>query len=190
MVTEGWKHLCSFPRRVWEPFWHILPPVLLNPTNAANKELITLFCKEQKVPPESMLAAMGCLELLLKQAAALDLPEEKFQQDLEAIAAGNAEELIQFVRDRFPNAKQGLREKIFQESLAAHGKVMIDLEWRVDKVRHSSRGKNLNAEIVLLTLHYREDRKEDKITMQLSKEAAGKLSAFCDRFIHRGKPRP
>jgi len=182
IVTEGWKQLSAFPRQVLEPFWLLLAPAVMNPGNPANQELMALFCKENDISPESMLAAMGCCELLLKQAAALDLPEDLFQQDLETLAGGKTDDLVQFVGKRFPGAMKGLRQQIFMDTLSTHGKVMTSLDWRLDRVQHSSKGNRLNTDIVMLTLHYQDGGKGDKITLQLTQEAAKKLKTFCSRL--------
>lgn len=185
VVIEGWKQLCALPRTCRESFWLLLAPVLMNPENATNKELILLFSKEHDVPPESLLSAMGCCELLLKQAAAMDLPEDLFRQDIEALSGGNLDDVGQFILTRYPDAIQGLRRQILLESLAAHGKVMTGLQWRLDTLKHSSKGNNLNTDIVLLTLSYREGQDENSITLQLTEEAARQLKKFCDRFTDR-----
>ncbi len=182
MVVEGWKQLRALPRPAWEPFWLLLAPVLMNPGHTANKELISLFCQEHKIQPEGMLVAIGCCELLLKQAAAMDLEEEQFHRDLTVLSGEETEELARFIIERFPKAKLGLRRKMLEESLTAHGKLMTGLEWRLDRVQHSSTGHRLDTDIVLLTLHYREGRKEDRITLQLTKEAAQEIKRFSARL--------
>jgi hypothetical protein len=187
IVIEGWKQLNSFPRSSWDAFWLILAPVLLNPENATNPELVRHFARDHDISPDRLMAAMGCCELLLRQAAALDLPEERFQQDLEALGRGGLDPLGQFILSRFPDARKGLRQQILMESLAAHGKVMTGLQWRLDTLRHSSKGNLLNTDVVMLTLSYREGTTENSITLQLTEESARQLTGFCNRFTDRRK---
>jgi hypothetical protein len=186
IVIAGWKQMILFPEQARKAYWSILAPVLLLPDHAANQNLITLFCKEHEIAPDAVLAAVGCCEVLLKQAAALDLTVEAFRQDLLSLSEDGGD-LAEFVSTRYPEAKKELRQKILMETLAAHGKVMTDLEWRLDKVQHSSKGNHLNTDIVLLTLHYREGQKQDTITLQLTRETAQSLRIFCDRFDNRSK---
>jgi hypothetical protein len=182
VVIEGWKHLSNFPRSSWESFWLLLAPVLMNPGNTSNQELITLFCKEHDISPECTLMAIGCCEQLLKQAAALDLSEDLFYKDLLALTGESPDDLAQFIRKRFSGAMKGLRQQILMDTLATHGKVMTGLEWRLDRVKQSSRGSHLNTDIVLLTLNYQEGGKQDKISLQLNQEAAKMLHDFCCRI--------
>ena len=85
VVLEGWQQLSAFPRSAWEPFWRLLAPVRMNPGHAANREMIRQFCTAHDISPDGLLAAMGCCELLLIKAAALDLAQDRFQQDLGAL---------------------------------------------------------------------------------------------------------
>jgi len=181
IVLEGWKQLSAIPQEAWQSFWLLLAPMLLTPNNKANQELIALFCEENELAPEAALAAVGCCELLLKQAAALDLDEAAFRHDLQLLSNGG-DALARFVGTRYPEAKKELRKQIFMETLAAHGKVMTGLEWRLDHLQHSSRGNRLNSDIVILTLNYREGQTQDRISLQLTRETALELKAFCDRL--------
>jgi hypothetical protein len=187
LVTEGWSQLEAIPDTSRPAFWMLLIPILTKPGDAANQNLLALFCKEYNLQPESVLAAIGCCELLFKQAAALDLTPDRFQEDLKALNGGEPAELIRFMGERFPEAKQRLRRGIFEESLATHGKVMTGLAWRLDTVLHSSQGTGLNSDIVMLTLTYREGDRDDRITLQLTREAALELKAFCDRLPQQDK---
>jgi hypothetical protein len=180
-VTEGWRQFGTIPEAAWPHFWLLLAPMLLTPESRSNQELISLFCEEHDVAPQAALAAVGGCELLLRQAAALDLDAAAFEQDLRQLSGG-ADERTRFVAPRYPEAKKELRKQIFMESLAAHGKVMTGLEWRLDRVQHSSRGNRLDSDIVLLTLNYREGHRQDHVTLQLTREAALSLKAFCDRL--------
>ncbi|MEJ2039666.1 MAG: hypothetical protein P8X55_12155 [Desulfosarcinaceae bacterium] len=155
VVAEGWKQLAAIPKKSWESFWLLLAPVVMNPGSTANKDLVTLFCKEHDIAPESLLVAMGCCELLLKQAAALNLSKEIFRRDLAVLAGDDSDELVHFVVQRFAGAMKGIRRQIFMESLSTHGKVMTGLDWRIDKVKHSSKGNHFDTDIVFLTVHFR-----------------------------------
>jgi hypothetical protein len=185
IVVEGWRRLAAFPAAAWESFWLLMAQALIQPASPSNQNLVTMLCKQNDLQPESALTAVGCCEFLLKQAAALDLPETQFQQDLETLNGGKSE-LVSFIQARFPEAKEVLRRQILMDSLAAHGKVMTDLEWRLDRVLHSSKGSRLDAEIVLLTLHYQEGRFPGTVTLQLTRDAAQKLRRFCDRLDEKG----
>lgn len=180
IVVDGWHRLAAFPPAAWEPFWLLLAPVLLQPGSPTHQNLIAMLGQQYSIAPDAMLAAIRCCELLLKQAAALDLTEAQFRQDLESL--GGPAELTGFIQARFSETKQLLRRQILMDSLAAHGKVMTDLEWRLDNVLHSSKGNRLGTEIVLLTLHYLEGRTPGSVTLQLTREAAQMLGRFCDRL--------
>lgn len=186
IVTEGWKRIQAFSAETLSAFWALLAPVLLTPENASNQELINLFCRENSVSPDVLLTAVGCCEVLLKQAAANDLSPEAFGQDVAALSGG-AGELSDFFTTRYPKAKSEFRKKILFETLSGHGKVMTGLQWRLDKVMHSSQGSRLDTDIVLLTLNYMESDRKGEITLQLTRDAAGELKHFCDHLLDFSK---
>jgi hypothetical protein len=180
IVAEGWRRLAAFPAEAREPFWLLLASMLLQPAGPGHQNHIAMLGRQHGIAPDALLAAIRCCERLLRQAAALDLSEAQFRQDLEAL--GGPAELAAFILARFPETRHLLRRQILMDSLAAHGKVMTDLEWRLDQVLHSSKGNRLGAEIVLLTLHYQEGRSAGAVTLQLTREAAQLLRRFCDRL--------
>lgn len=180
IVAEGWRRLAAFPPAAREPFYLLLASILLQPASPGHQNHIAMLGQQHGIAPDDLLAAIRCCELLLKQAAALDLNEAQFRQDLEAL--GGPAELSDFILARFPETRHLLRRQILMDSLAAHGKVMTDLEWRLDQVLHSSKGNRLGTEIVLLTLHYQEGRTPGAVTLQLTRETAQLLRRFCDRL--------
>lgn len=182
VVMEGWKQLMTFPPQAWEAYWRLLLSALTTPENPAHQNLIGIFCKEFKIVPEAMLLSLGCGELLLRQAAVMNLAAVRFEEDLAALTAGGSDQLLRFMAPRYPEANQLLRNQILLDSLATHGKVMTGLNWRLDKVQHSSHGNHLNTDIILLTIDYREGKTQGAVTLQLTRDAARQLRRFCARI--------
>lgn len=182
VVIEGWRQLMTFPRPAWEPYWRLLAALLVQPGNATHQTAIAQMCKAHAIAPESMLAALGCGELLLGRAAAANLGQTQFQQDLDRLGGEGDGDLARLFGERYPELKRIVRRQILMDALATHGKVMTGLSWRLDKVEHASQGNHLNTQIVLLTLDYREGRNQGSVTLQLTRDAARMLRRFCDRL--------
>ena len=184
IVLDGWKQFSRFSEQARNEFWVLLGPVLLTPDSKANQDLVALFCKKNNIAPDALLSAVGCCEVLLKQSVTMDLASHLLRQDLLALS-DDSDNPTEYFLKRYPEAKKELRQRMLMQALAAHGKVMTGLDWRLDKVQHSSHGNHLNTDIVLLTLQYTEGRRQDSITLQLTREAAQKLKVFCDRMNDR-----
>src|SRR5690349_15842332 len=54
-------------------------------------------------------------------------------------------------------AKARIREELVTRAISAHGKVLVNAEWRLDMVAASSRGHDLRAPIALVTLELLDD---------------------------------
>lgn len=182
LVIEGWRQLMAFPRPAWESYLQVLSSVLTQAGNSAHQGLIARVSKAHAISPESMLAALGCGELMLRRAAAADLGATQFRQDLDKLSGGGNGALANCFGARYPELKGAVRNQILMDALATHGKVMTGLSWRLDRVEHASQGNHLNTQIVLLTLDYREGRNQGSVTLQLTRDAARMLRRFCDRL--------
>ena len=180
-VVEGWKKFLGFSEEVMNNFWGILRPVLIQPANSNNRQRIESFCSDYGLKEKDVAAALRSCDFLLRQAAALNMDDAPFRQDLAALSEGDKQG-AEVVLSQYEEAKTDLRKKIIQESLADHGNVLVGIDWRVDNVTASDRGTKLNTVVVLLTLRYRDANRTERITLQLTPEAMKELKLFCDRF--------
>ena len=180
-VVEGWRQFLRFPEQARKGFWGVLFPALLEPANPSNKQRIESFSREYGLEEEAVVSAMRGCDFLLRQASALDMDAAPFRQDLAALSEGD-EQGAEVMLSQYDGAKADLRKVIIQESLADHGKVLVGLDWRVDNVTGSDRGTKLNTTVVFLTLRYRDGKRTERITFQLTPDAVKELKLFCDRF--------
>jgi len=180
-VVEGWRQFLGFPEQARKGFWGVLFPALLEPANPANKQRIESFSGEYGLEEEAVVSAMRGCDFLLRQASALDMDAASFRQDLAGLSEGD-EQGTEVILSQYDAAKADLRKVIIQESLADHGKVLAGIDWRVDNVTASDRGAKLNTTVVLLTLRYRDGKRTERITFQLTPERMKELKLFCDRF--------
>ena len=180
-VVDGWKRFLSFPRQAKDSFGDILRPALLDPSNPESKKRVQLFCRDQGLAEEDVVAAVRCCDFLLRQASMLDLESDALSQDLVTLSEGESQS-TETVLSKYLSITANLRKQIILGSLADHGKVLVGLDWRVDNVAASDRGARLNTTVVLLTLRYREGNRVERITLQLTPENVQKFKRFCDRF--------
>ena len=180
-VVKGWRQFLRFPEQARKGFWGVLFPALLEPANPSNKQRIESFSREYGLEEEAVVSAMRGCDFLLRQASALDMDAAPFRQDLAALSEGD-EQGAEVMLSQYDGAKADLRKVIIQESLADHGKVLVGLDWRVDNVTGSDRGTKLNTTVVFLTLRYRDGKRTERITFQLTPDAVKELKLFCDRF--------
>jgi len=180
-VLDGWKQLLGFPRAARDGFWNLLGIALMEPANPKFHERLEAFCREHALAEKHAVGAIKACDILLRQASALDLDRERFGEDLAALSDGQ-QDGPELLLSRYDAVKLELRKRILEGSLADHGKVFVGLDWRLDTVASSDRGAGINADVILLTLRYREGERLERITLQLTPEGLKELKLFTERL--------
>ncbi|MFO0552585.1 MAG: hypothetical protein U0271_29615 [Polyangiaceae bacterium] len=60
---------------------------------------------------------------------------------------------------------------------------MTGIEWRIDTVGSSSRGRQLDVPVALVTFEYRTGDKQDRFTLQMLPDAVQGLRSICDHLL-------
>jgi hypothetical protein len=180
-VADGWKLLLGFPKGARDGFWNLLGIALMEPSNPKFHERLEAFCREHALAEKHAVAAIKACDILIRQASGLDLDRERFGEDLAALSDGQ-QEGPEVLLSQYDAVKLELRKRILEGSLADHGKVFVGLDWRVDNVASSDRGAGINADVILLTLRYREGERLERITLQLTPESLNEIKLFTERI--------
>lgn len=180
-VVDGWKRYLSFSDQAKNSFLKLLAPAMMEPADPENRQRIVNFCNGHGLAEEDVIAAVRSCDFLLRQASMLDLGIDSFQQDLADLSGGDPQAAGPVLAN-YNAAKADLRLQIVRETLTDHGKVLVGLDWRVDNITASDRGARLDSDVVFLTLRYRDGKRVERITLQLTPEAVRELKHFCERF--------
>ena len=165
----------------WTEFWELLETVIRTPGDSGHEERIAHFCEEHDLSKGRVVEAIQTSDTLLRQAAAFNLDNSLFAQDLAILSALHALSLDPLL-PLYDSFKGELRGRILGDTLADHGKVLMGLDWRVDNVVASDRGVDLQGTVLLLTLRYQEGERTDRITLQLTPDALAELKRFAQRI--------
>jgi len=68
-------------------------------------------------------------------------------------------------------------------SLAAHGKVLSGIEWRIDAIAASNRGRGIQLPVAMLTFDYRDRNQPGSVTLQLLPSMVKELRDVCERLL-------
>jgi hypothetical protein len=180
VMIEGWQAFLDFPDAARDGIWPLLAGVLIEPSDPENEDRFEAFIERHGGSPEGTAQAIKTLVEMLRQAAIIDLSAKAFEADLIALSGDRPGHKV--ILARYEPALTELRLAILQGSLADHGKLLTNVDWRVDRMSESGRGAALNAPVLLLTLGYREGRKTDRITLQLLPDAVQRLKTILNRF--------
>lgn len=182
-ITTGWAVYQQLPDRAQRQLWEIVASGLIAPTDPTFRSRLEEFCAEHAVEESVVRIALHTCGILLGQASTFDVSPDELRRDLEVLSGGSTDGLDELCTNIFA-LKGALREALAMSSLADHGKVLIGLDWRIDRMASSSRGAGFTTDVVFLTLRYREGDAVDRITLQLSTQGIRELRGFLDRFGH------
>lgn len=183
LLIEGIEYVKQLPERAVQQLWPLIDASLQTTDASVDDDLLRFFCERQPSDPTLVATAVRCLDLLLRQAAALDLGSDAFQEDLEVLWADSTT-VAQLLMPRYAAAHAWLRQRITEDTLADHGKVLVALDWRLDQVHASHRGEAINTPIAFLRLHYREDAEQRQISLQVTPDTVKTLRDVCNELLN------
>ncbi len=179
-LVEGYRLLLSLPEHAVRALWPLIEAVLQD-ADADQSQLAQYFAQQHNVDSGRVLGALQTCNLLLRQAAALNVSAEEFQRDLETLSPGSAAP-AQLLMPNFRTVVSWLRLKILEDTLADHGKVVTDISWRIEHLQASHRGASLDARIIHLAFQYREGDNRKAVRLQLAPPVAEGLRTLLEQL--------
>jgi hypothetical protein len=149
---------------------------------------IVRLCRKLELDPAKLAPPLKSARYLFRLAATQGSSPADLAVDLDALLPGRG--LAPLLVPLYERALPLLRQELATASLAAHGKVLAGIEWRVDAIASSDRGRGINLPVVLMTLAYREREQSGSVTMQLLPSMVKELRDVCDRLLSPNEPPP
>jgi hypothetical protein len=180
-VIRGWASFMALPTSAQQGFMELLTVTVTESDEGAIHRAIQAFSEGQALDVEAVGAALAATQTLLRQAAALNLEGADFVQDLQELS-GEDTRTPRIMASRYGPLKERVRETLLLQTLADHGKVLVDLDWRVDRVTSSDRLAGPEATVVLLSLTLQDAGGMERVSVQLTPQSVKLLQGFCNRF--------
>jgi hypothetical protein len=139
--------------------------------------LLDAFCVEHGVAPDDLGRALKAARFLVREASRRNVDLEGFAEDLALLSSDGA--LARVLLRGFEAGRAQVRREALARTIANHGRVLRDVEWRVDVIAASTQGDALRAPVAFLTLRYEEDGEQKVITLQALPDVLQKLEAAC-----------
>jgi hypothetical protein len=143
------------------------------------------LCEGVIEDPQSTLSGpIRGTRFLITACARAGIGEKRFIEDLDRLADDSIlAELIDVLRPCCERAVPLIRQMIVSQTVAEHGKLVEDSNWRIDNILSSEHGDEINVPVAVLTFRYQEGEKRERITLHLLPEQLAKLKTACDRMI-------
>lgn len=180
-LLTGFRLLASLPRAAQQNLWHLIESELAGTPEDVHRELVDGYAGRFEANPAHVLAAAHACAYLLRRASAAGLEIGALMADVGQLAGGNRA-VSELLVSRYEAVRDELRLQVLEDSLADHGNVLVGFDWRIDQVRRSNHGAQIDAPVVLLNLKYRRGTQHGELPLQLTPSAVASLKAFWTRF--------
>ncbi len=178
----GLKDLRLWPKSAKQHHWDALGLAVQYPMPKDLDQRLEAFRRQHEVPPGRFARALTAGHKLLSEAARHDLDGAQLEADLVQLSGPNRE-LVELFMPGFERAMEGIKRQILHSSLSDHGNLLIGVDWRVDLMLKSQRGKELKMPVTQLTLRYLEGKQERRLTVQALPEHLQELQAMCKEIL-------
>lgn len=145
---------------------------------------IVRMCRRLDLAPETIAPPLKASRFLLRSAAKNNVTPPALAADLVTLC-GDGEALAPVLVPIYQKVFADLRKDAVRAALANHGRVLAGVEWRVDTIGSTSQGRELGIPVALLTLHYHDGGKVERITLQALPEQVAELRRVCDELLSR-----
>lgn len=178
------RRLVQWPEPARRRFWDVLGPSLAEPIPKSVAPLYGKYADAHGLDADSLAFALKAARALVRQASALDVPPERFAEDLTALAGGGRE-IADAILPGYARAKQQIRTEIASRTVVDHGRVLESFRWRLDVLASSDRGIAMKLPVLTLTLHYREGSRREQLSLQVLPHVLEQLRAVCQHVLGR-----
>ncbi|MFO0554697.1 MAG: COMM domain-containing protein [Polyangiaceae bacterium] len=157
--------IARLPDSARAELWTALEAALPDPMRPEAEAKLDEFQSRHGGDASMLVRALKAARVLYREAARRDLDKAKLMADVRSLGGEHAAVLESVLGKYHAPAASFVRSELYAKTLAGHGKILTDLEWRTEIVASSNHGANLKLPLVTLTLHYEENGARQAITL-------------------------
>ncbi len=172
----------ALPEAARRELWGALGPSLADPVTKEVEQTLEAFSVKHGLPRPKLAAVIKAGRFLVRSAASHDTSREDFTRDLAALTGGD-EAAMRVLLAGFEKGKAFVRKELQRRAVTSHGRLLSDVDWRVDRIMGTADGEPLGADVVTLTLHYSEGDEKGRLSVQVTGDMLEKLKGICERFV-------
>jgi hypothetical protein len=181
-VAKDVARLALLPQEALEHLWEALGPLLGGDlTKERLDRFVSPFCEKYRADRDDIVRGLAATRILVRGAAEHDLSVEQFVEDLETLEIDVM--TARAIVAGYEHAVLMVRGELMMASLLDHGLVLTRVDWRVDQMRGSNRGKNFSAPVANLTFNYKDGDKSERISFQVLPPVMRKLRDAIDELL-------
>ena len=150
-----------------DDLWRVVEPCLIGTVTPELDRELGSFCRHHELAEADLGHVIRIACFLLRNAAALNLDERPFEEDLRAVFP-TADRLQAMLRARYAPAKARIRAHLLRDAMEKHGNVLTDIDWRVDRVVAGSGAPHIDLPVGLVTFSYAHRGQNEHLTLHMT----------------------
>jgi hypothetical protein len=168
--------------RALEHLHEVLDPCVIEPMTQPLATALTRFSLLHEIAEADLGRTIRACRFLVRESSASDSAIDVFAEDAAAMFP-DARPLVEVLVGRYEALKKALRTQLYLAALEEHGAVLGDVAWRVDLVATTSQATRLMMPVAMLTLSYRQNGTDQRLTLQVPSEVMAKLRKVTDLVL-------
>jgi hypothetical protein len=179
-LLQDFAALARLPEGARARFWDVLGPTLADPIPGTVEAVLDRFCSTWSVNTEDLSRTLRGCRFIMRAASRLRLPREAFERDLAMLLPNDAEGAAILLAG-YERAAAYVRQDTVEREIIQHGKLLVDVDWRIETHHESKQARGLNQPAVLLTLTYRDGARTEQLTVHALPQTLLQLREMLDR---------
>jgi hypothetical protein len=162
-------------------FWNLLCIALEESPPPSLGGRAESFAAAFSVPLPAVVNALKAWRFVLRSAFTIDIAEAAFTEELSALS-GSRQWLTDFVATGYGGAMTLLREEATRLTMFDHGRVLTEVDWRIQSIARSHRGPVV-ATFGVVTLQLQNAGATERVTFQATGAELVKLRDAIDAML-------
>ncbi len=187
-VQRDFEALVSLPEGAREAFWKVLWPCLVPTVGEDADRAVEQFSREHRAVGQQVAEAIRGLRFLIFEAAGAGAEKHVFAADLGVLCGEHANAWREVLLPRYEEARDVLRSQLVRQTIVDHGRLMVGLDWRIDRILGSQHGRAIQANVALLTFTYQDGDERKRITLHAEPAMMMRMRAVCDQLLPAPPP--
>jgi hypothetical protein len=186
-LAHDLTRLLELPAPAKAALWRVLAPSLEEHIDDRTEKLLTAFCTDFEVEDDALARPLKAARHLFREAAKRAISRDAFEHDLRVLVGEErGRSVASILTLHYDEALRAIRTDIVRAALLDHGSLLLGLDWRVDTIATSPRGKKLGTSVALLTFKYKNGERTERLTVQALPDVLGEMRAALDEMLGKG----
>jgi hypothetical protein len=158
--------LLALPEKAQDDFWIPLGAHLRPELDEEGQQAVLDYCAKHELEPAELAPVVKATRHLFRESARANIGKEELSADVHALAdEDESRQLLARLLPWFEDFQPKLRAELIRQTVADHGRVVVDTHWRVERITSSDRGEWLNTTVGVVTFSYVDGLDQRRVTL-------------------------